>query len=339
MIRPAAIFAWFTMLLAQAIAPAFKTAGLSVGNLIDYVDLLAGVSSHMLALVCSGLCIVLLIGVGRDTRVSLVARVLLVAQTTIVLVLAVPASRFRLSAFACLFLGLIACSATLIAAFEGLREARSRALGMIMGLMGLAGTTRIVSAGLVSIFSVAQATEFSPMSNALATASVFIHGLAVFIALAWLASRKRKTVSFSTMAALCFTMLIVWAARSGTQSNAPNLMVLAARFQDQLLPLPRSVFPRVVDGFVVILGPVAAFATLFARKQMVTVVGALVLTLVAGPTLDVPGRALIMILAALATSMAAHDDKGMWEALMGKRLEEPNDSSNLSQAQRSVEKV
>jgi hypothetical protein len=307
------------MLLAQAIAPAIKTAGLSLGRFIDHVDLAASIASHMLALTVSALCIGLLLTVGRDTRVSIVARVLLVAQSTIVLVLAVPASRFRLSSFACFFLGAVTCSAAIIAAFEGLRETRSRALGLVLGVIGLAGAARVVSAGLVAIPSVTQATRLVPFSNVLATASVILHGAALMLALAWLASRRRSTVSVGTVFALTTAMLLTWAA-AGAQPSAPTWQIFVARFQDHLIPSPVSLLPRVIDGFVAVLGPCVAIAALLSRRQMGTVVGAMVLALTAGTMVDVPGHALIMVLASLATVLAARDEQGMWEALMGKRL-------------------
>lgn len=332
LIRPAAVLALFAMLLAQGLSPAVKTAGLAVGRLIDYIDVAAGISSHLLALMASAMCIGLLLIVGRDPRVSIVSRVLLVAQTTVVLVLAVPASRFRLSPFACFFLGIVACSAAISGAFEGLREPRSRALGIVLGLTGLAGTARVVSAGLIAIPSAEQATRLLPLSHVLSTASVIIHALALLVTLAWLGSRKRKTISIGTMFALATAMFVTWAAASGAKPNAYGWMVFAARFQDQLIALPLSALPRVVDGFVAVLGPIVAAAALMNRGQMATVVGSVALALTAGTVVDVPGHALIMALAALSTALAAHDEQGMWEALMGKRLS-PSAGQNAGPAE------
>lgn len=334
LIRPTAALALFTMLLAQGVAPSIKTAGLAVGRVIDYVDLAAGISSHLLALTVSALSIGLLLIVGRDPRVSLVSRVLLVAQTTIVLVLAVPAARFRLSPFACFFLGIVACSAAMAGAFEGLREPRTRALGMMLGLIGLAGTTRVVSAGLVAIPSAAQAAKLAPLSNGLATGSVLLHGVALMIALAWLASRRRKTVSVGSMGALITAMAVTWIAGSGAQLNAPPWMIFAARFQEQLIPLPLSGFPRVIDGFVAVLGPIVAVTALLSRRQVGTVIGAVTLALTAGTVVDVPGHAIVMVLAALTTALAAHDEQGLWEALMGKRLDgKPSDAARRTESE------
>lgn len=321
LVRPTAVLAIVAMLLAQAVAPSVKTAGLQVGKLIDHLDLAAGIASHMLALTASALCIGLLLVVGRDTRVSLVSRVLLVAQTTIVLVLAVPASRFRLSPFACFFMGIVTCSAAMAGAFEALREPRSRALGMVLGLVGIAGTTRVVSAALVALPPVSQATRLAPLSNALATGSVLLHGIGLLVALAWLASRRRKTVSAGTIAALVVAMFVSWAAATGVQPNAPTWTVFLARFQEHLTPLPFSALPQQVDGFVAVLGPIVAIAVLFSRRQMATVVGGVSLALTAGTVVDVPGHGIVMVLAALTAALAAHDDQGMWEALMGKRLD------------------
>lgn len=319
-VRPAAVLALVAMVLGQGIAPATKSAGLALGRAIDHIDLVASISSHLLALTASALSIGLLLVVGRDTRVPLVARVLLVAQSTIVLVLAVPASRFRLSPFACFFLGAVTCSAAMIAAIEGIRETRSRALGLVLAILALGAAARVTSAGLVAIPSLTQAARLAPLSTGLATASVVVHGVGLFVALSWIASRRRSTVSVGTFAALVVSMLVTWAA-SGVHAQAPTWVVFAARLQDHLVAMPMSALPRVVDGFVAVLGPVVAIVALTMRRQVATMVGALALVLTAGTMVDVPGHALIMVLGSLATVLAAHDDQGMWEALMGKRLE------------------
>jgi len=339
LIRPTAVLALVTMVLAQGVAPAMKTAGLQVGRLIDHIDFVSRFGSHLLALTASALCIGLLLIVGRNPRVSLVSRVLLVAQTTIVLVLAVPASRFRLSPFACFFMGIVACSAAMAAAFEGLREPRSRALGLVLGLVGLAGTSRVTSAALVALLSPAQAARLAPLANALATASVLLHSVCLLVALAWLASRRGKTVSPGTMVALIATMILAWAAASGAQPNAPSWMVFTARLQEQLTALPLSAFPQLVDGFVALLGPVVAVAVLVSRRQMGTVTGGIALALTAGTLADVPGHALVMVLAALATVLAARDEQGMWEALMGKRLERQASTDPPAAPQAPAEKA
>ena len=321
LVRPTALLALLAMLLAQAVGPAVKTAGLQVGKLIDHLDLAAGIASHMLALTASALSIGLLLIVGRDTRVTLISRVLLVAQTTIVLVLAVPASRFRLSPFACFFMGIVTCSAVMAGAFEALREPRSRAMGLMLGLIGIAGTTRVVSAALVALPSASQVVKLASLTQALSTASVLLHAIGLLVALAWLASRRRKTVSVGTLTALVAAMFVSWAAAAGVQPEASTWMVFAARFQEHLTPLPFSILPAEVDGFVAVLGPIVAFAALLARRQMATVVGGVSLALTAGTVVDVPGHAIVMVLAALTAALAAHDEQGMWEALMGKRLQ------------------
>ena len=320
LVRPMAVLALFAMLLAQSVAPALKGTGLGLGKVIDAIDLVASVSSHMLALATSALCIGLLLIVGRDSRVSLVSRVMLVAQTTIVLVLAVPASRFRLSPFACFFLGIVACSAALSGSIEGLKEPRSRAAGLVLLLMGFAAASRVVSAALIVIPSLEQAERFTPLSTLLATVSVAIHGLAILVALAWFASRNRRTVSMGTLFALAASMLLAWAFLRADQPNPSTWIVFLGRMVDQLTPLPTSLLPKIAEGLVGALGPVVAIVALTTRKQMATVIGAIALTLTAGTVADVPGRALILVLAALAVTLGSRDEYGMWEVITGKKL-------------------
>jgi hypothetical protein len=186
-----------------------------------------------------------------------------------------------------------------------------------------------VSAGLVAIPSATQATTFVQLSSILATASVIAHGASLMFALAWLALRRRNTISIGTLLTLTAAMLITWAA-AGAHPNAPMWQVFAARLQDRITPLPASLLPHAVDYFIATLGPCVAFAVLLSRRRISTVVGAMVLALTAGTMVDMPAHALIMILASLATVLAAHDEHGMWEALMGKRLEKPEKVAELA---------
>jgi hypothetical protein len=330
LVRPAAALALVAMLLGQAVVPAVKSVGLA--SLIEPLDLVANISSHLLAFTATALSIGLLLVVGRDPRVSLVARVLLVAQAVIVLVLAVPASRFRLSSFACFFLGAVACSAAMVAAIEGIRETRSRALGLVLAILGIAAAARVTSAGLIVIPSLPQAERLMSLSTSMATGSVVLHAISLFVALSWIAARRRSTVSFGTFLALLGAMVVTWGA-AGVHPRSPLWAVFFARLQDHLMPAPLSLLARSVDGFVVVLAPLVAFTALLMRRQMGAVVGALALVLTAGTAVDIPGRALIMVVGAVATVLAARDEQGMWEVLMGKRWEPAKPSSeNMGQA-------
>jgi hypothetical protein len=104
------------------------------------------------------------------------------------------------------------------------------------------------------------------------------------------------------------------------RANSGAGVVFLSRLVDELTAAPRSLLPRAADAFVAVLGLLAAMTALLARRQMATVVAALALSLTAGTRIDVPGHALIFVLGALVAAIAARDEHGMWESLVGHRL-------------------
>lgn len=318
-VRWVAVLAWVAAVMAQGVAPALKASGVATPWLIEGTDIVGSVGSQLLVLVATVVAAWMVSTVGRDTRISLVARIALVAQTTIVVVLAAPSARFVLLPFACFFLGLVTCSVALVASFEALRQSRSRALAMVLGLVAIAALPRVLAVSMLAMMSPSKAQSFAGLASILVTLSVVVHGIAQLIAVAWFASRRKTTVSLATMAVLVATMAMVWIS-VGVQSNSPQWQVFISRTVEFMTPLPLSSLMASVDGFVAMLGPCAAVAALLSRGQMAAVVGGFSLVLTAGTRLDVPGHALTMLLASLAAVLAARDDVGMWETLLGQRL-------------------
>lgn len=319
LVRWVAVLAWVAMVVAQAVAPALKASGVATQWLIEGADMVGSVGSQLLVLVATIVAAWMVFTVGRDTRMSLVARIALVAQTTIVVVLAAPSARFVLLPFACFFLGLVTCSVAIVASFEALRQSRSRALAMVLGLVAIAALPRVLAVSMLAMTSPSKAQSLAWLASALVTLSVVVHGVAQLIAIAWFASRRKKTVSFATMAVLVVVMAMVWIS-VGAQPNSPQWQVFVSRIVEFMTPSPQSSLSASVDGFVAMLGPCAAVAALLSRGQMAAVVAGFSLVLTAGTRLDVPGHALTMLLASLAAVLAARDDVGMWETLLGQRI-------------------
>jgi len=320
LIRPMALLALVAMLLAQSVAPALKGVAMGMDRMIDVFDVVAGVGSHLLAIATTAIAIGLVLLIARDGRVNLVVRVLLIAQTTVVLVLGVPAARFRLSAFACFFLGLVACGLALVAAVEGMREPRSRAAGLVLGATAVAALMRMVPAAILSLSDGSRAESFAPVASWLATGSVLLFGASVFVTLAWVAARGRKLVSPVSLLALGSATMLAWGALRGARPHASSWSLFLARAMDELATDPGSLLPPVVEHFIIGLAPITALAVLASRRQIPSVVGALALTVTAGAAPDIPGRALILTIAALSVVLASRDDHGMWAALIGHPL-------------------
>ncbi len=322
LMRPMAILCLVAMVLARVIAPGLKGIAPGLGRLIDVIDVTAGISSHILALTTSAASIGVLVLIARDTRMSKAARILLVVLAALVLVLAVPASRLRLSAAACFLVGMIASLLALIASAQGIREPRSRALGFVLGAVGLASCLRIVAAGLVAFPSGDTLQRLAFPAMAIAALSMLVHSGALVLTLAWLASRRRMVVSPTTLGALAISVIVSHGASVGAQPNATPWNLFCLQASDRLISQPSPPLPLAVLCFVALLGPALALGALLTPRQVPTVTAGLAMALTAGVLLDSPAHALMMTMAALATVIASRDDRGMWETLVGRPLKE-----------------
>jgi len=320
LIRPIAVLAVFSMILAQAVAPAIKGVAMGLGRLIDTIDVAAGVGSHLLAIGTTALSIGLVLLIARDKRIHILARILLIAQTAVILILGVPAARFRLSAFACFFIGLVACGLAFVAASEGMRQPRSRAAGLVLAMTAIAALVRMIPAALLALSDPARAARWTSMASALSTFSAVMFGGAVFVTLAWLASRAKRMVSPGSLFVMVGALSLTWGAVRGTRPQAPSWALFLSRAVAELTPEPLSRLPQFAEAFLVGLAPLTALAVLLSPRQIPAVAGALALTLTAGAVPDVPGRALILALASLSVVLASRDDRGMWAALIGHPL-------------------
>jgi len=317
---PMAVLAFVSLLLARVVGPGLKGLSSGMGRYIDAADVIAGVSSHVLALTISAMSIGALLVVVRDSKVSIVVRTLLVGLSSLVLILGIPASRFRLSPVACFVIGVMASMLAILGAIQGITTARSRALGVVLGITGLGALQHVFAAGIAALAPEAAAAQWAPLSNALASASTFFLGSAQLVSLLWLASRRRTLTPPSTMLALAGSVLCTYAAALGQKHNASPFLVFLSQGFEHLPAAPYPNFPHSVLIFFAVLGLALALAAMLTRRQLPAVIAGFALTLVAGISLDTPAHALIITMATFSTVLASRDEKGAWETLMGRRL-------------------
>jgi hypothetical protein len=318
LVRPTAAFAVVAMLLGRAAAPALQGLAPGLQRVVEATDFAAGTLSHLLALLVSALCIGVLLSVVRFERVSLVTRVLLVALTGLVLFACMWAARARLPPVGSLVVGCLSGAVAGVGTVEALRQPRTRAIGVVLGLTALAALVRVLAAGVLALLPEPKALAFSPAASVLATCSSVLHLLALLVALVWIATRRRTVAPPSTMLSLALAVLASWAAAKGARAAASVGYLFVARALERLTPSPTPALHPAVVTFVAALGPVLAGGAVLTPRQIPSVTGALALALVGGVLLDAPAHALIVTLASLAAVLASRDDRAMWEALLGR---------------------
>lgn len=315
LIRPLAVLAIVAIVLARAVTPALKGTFSGIDRLIRWADVAAGLLSQGLAFALTALAIGALLVVGRDRKVSVVARSLLVPQTMLVLFFGIWATRNTVGNPGVMLLGMVAVSVSTIGAIEGLRQARTRALGVVLGLTSLAGFAHLLAA--VVAWRTPDSARFAA---ALGSFSLFIHAIALLVALVWLASRRRSVLPPATMISLVVSVLVTWAAAKGTLMSAAPGWVFAARAMERLTPTPAPGLPASFAIFLSALAPALAIGALATRRQIPTIIGSLALALTAGVLVDAPLQAMMLTTASLGTVLASRDERGMWEALLGRPL-------------------
>jgi hypothetical protein len=315
LIRPIAVLGLVALVLGRVMAPALKGAFNGIDSFIWYADKLAGMTSQGLAFAVTALSIGALLLIARDPRVSLLVRALLVPQTVLVLFLGIWATRKALPNAGVVLVGLLASSAAMIGAIQGMFQPRTRAVSVVLAITGLAGLLHVASA------TVMLRSAGSPaLAAAVSSLAVLVHGMALLIALVWLATRRRTILPPATMGALGASVLLTWAAARGANAAAANGWAFAWRAIETLLPSPTPSLPAAIAMFLGVLSPALAVAAIATRRQIPSVIGALTLTLLAGLLVDAPVQAMILTLASLSTVLASRDERGMWETLIGRPL-------------------
>ena len=316
LIRPVAVLGVVALVLGRVIAPALKGAFVGIDAFIRYSDLAAGILSQGLAFAVTALCIGALLVIARDRQVSMVVRAMLLPQTALVLLLGIWATRKPLPNLGLVLIGLMASISALFGALPGFRHTRTRALAVVLPGTGLASLVHVAGA-----LSALRGSSLAAMSSGFSSLAMVLHALAMLVALVWLASRRRTIIAPATMTVLIVSVALTWAASKGSQPGASAGWAFIWRALDNLLPRPLPTLPASMAIFLSLLSPGLAVAALATRRQIPSVIGALALTLLAGILADAPVQAMILTLAALCTVLASRDDRGMWEALLGRPLQ------------------
>jgi hypothetical protein len=315
--RQVAAVAAVAFILGRAVAPALRGAREGLDRVIAYADLVGAFTSYLFAFAGLSALILEIMLTFRERRFGPVYRV---AATMLgVCVISIVARAFlqplpeSASVVAALASGVLA----LLASREAIKVPRTRALGVLL-LSAAAAALLHLGASLTAWYAGERALYgLAVFARVLATASVFFDTLALLTAFVWLATRPQRATVWTARVALFVGCLIAaGAARSGGRENAPLWELVAYRAVDRLLPLPTAYVWLPYRFVLEASAPLLGVAALMARGQMGAIAGSVALVLFARPTTDVPLSALALALAAIATPIAARDDRGMWAVLM-----------------------
>lgn len=314
-VRPLAAFAVIAMLLGRVIGPSVRGLAVGLGRTGDVLELAGAAMSQFFLIVATVGAMALGLSALRAGLPSIV-RFGAVFATGLVVLVTLSASASRVPEASLVLVGGVACALALLAAWDTMRAPFARATAVMLGLLGLGALMRVVSVLIVMREGVASAA-LARMARGVSTVGLLLDGAAMIVAVGVVSSRGKKLTSPATLVALAAALFATRQALAGTSVDAAAMSVLLSRAAKNLILRPEPLVSPVIATFVAFAAPALAVAALSTRTLTPALSGAIALLLVARGAPDVPLCALALVIASLATVLAARDHRGLWAALAG----------------------
>jgi len=308
-VRPLAAYGVASMLCGRALGPSARGLGVGLGRLGEMIELTGAIASQFF-LVLATVGTLALGFVALRSRLSSLVRFSMIGVGILVVFATLSASASRLPPASLLLVGGASCLFALIAAWDTRSTPFARVASSLLALLSFGGIARLVSVLLVMPGVVPE--RVTAVARGAATAGLVFDGLAMVIAVGFVASQGRKTLSPTTLLALGVALFATRYAIAGTSDDAGAVSVLLSRSAQAMTLRPEPFFTAPVTTFVAFAAPMIAIAAVTTRTLTPALQGAIALLLVARGAPDVPLCALTFTLASIATVLAARDHRGLW---------------------------
>lgn len=307
-VRPVAVLAVVATVLGRALVPAMRGVVGGEGPWLDRLEVLSALASQLMLVTLATLLVAITFSVLRLTRLPLAYRLGATALAGVVLGLAMPASVARLGPTFSSILALAAIAAAMLGTAQALVAPHTRAAGVLLGLMAIGALTRQVAWGMAIAGGEKAFVRVAMAARGVATGALVIEGIAVGVAMLWLATRQRRIASIGTSVALMIALLGSWIGeRIDLVAASPWKLAFARAVNRLVSPPPPLLIGSPVRLFVATLAVSLAAAAVLTRRETPAIVGTLALVLLAGVDADIPLCALSLAVASLAAALAAHD--------------------------------
>ncbi len=290
--------------LGRGVAPALR--GLVSERVVHPVEVIAAFVSQGLLFALVGALVITTSAMLRLPRLPLFYRMVVTALGGIALGLAVPASRAKLGSEFSAVLGTVAALASLAGAAQAFTGRATGVLGVALALGAAGALTRQAAWGLAQLGGQRASESLATMARGVALGAMLLQVLLVTVGLGWLATRRPRWVSIATVGCSMAGLAVAWSVERIDQSLALAPLV-AGRAALLQLSVPMPPAPLGLRIFLGVTAQMLAFLAVCSRRESPAVVGSLALVLVAGLDLDVPLCALGATVAALTSTLAAHD--------------------------------
>ena len=318
LVRAAALIAVLAAAVGVVIARGLE------GNVGDRVvapaEKVAATLAYFMGAVLVGLIVWGAFETVRIKRALLATRIVVVAGSAFGVAMVTLSIQYRLPWGASVLLCVATALATLASGINALRAPHTRAVGVVLGILGIAALARLTA------WEIATSAGDSPLQNehvltasrAFVTAGVVLEGLAQLIAAAWLGTRSKAWGQLLSSIAILCAFVITWGVAQGASSGVLWQQVVRRALGDAMgNPPPFGL--NAVAVFLASAGILLALVAAVQPGQVVVVVSVLSLALVSRGTFDVPLRALAALAASHWLTIAMGDDRAMWRVLLESR--------------------
>jgi hypothetical protein len=313
-VRPIAAFALIATILGRAVGPSIRGVAVGLGRVSETFERIGAAVSQMFLIAATVFAMALGLTALR-TRLPAHVRYGGIVAGGVVILVTMSAAASPVPGPSSVLIGAAASALALVAAVDAMRAPFARAAAIALGLVGLEGLFRIAAVLLAMRDAGAMQARAVSAAGVLATVGLVLGCGAMVMAVGYIASRTKKLTSPATFVAMAFALIGTRQALAGAHDDAGALSILLGRATRALMLRPEPLGPTTLITFLVLLAPALAVAVLATRALMPALGGALALALLAHGAPDVPLCALALVIASLATALAARDQRGFWASI------------------------
>lgn len=305
-LRTVAALACVATVLARALGPAMR--GVLADGWVARVGAVGAFLSQALLIGVTGLLLSVTFALLRVSTVPIAFRLLATAVAGVVLGLSAPSSSAKLSPEFSLALAAAASVAGLLGTTQALASPRTRAVGVVLGVTSLGAITKLVGEGLLHLGNLDSRPRLAIIGATIEAGALVTQGIALAVALLWLATRKGRVASVWTTFAMAFAMVGSWLVERGVSVPGSVLRAIIGRATLSLIA-PGAVGMVGLRAFFAVLSLSLGVVAAFSRGASPQVLAVLSFSLLCGIDADIPLCALFLTLAALAVALVAHLDE------------------------------
>jgi hypothetical protein len=286
---------------------------------VEIVDRAAAVFSYAMCGMLTALLFAGAVEIARDVRLGGPARVVVVGASGMAIALAAPAIAIRIHPGSAVMLAIASMAIACAGTWYGVRAPHTRAVAVVLGLTTLAAMTRLGAWELSTAAGEQASPQLYNFSRGVATFSVLLEGFGQLVAAAWLGLRGRVEGRLASNVAIILAFVVTWGAARGSASSAPPWQAILHASLANAAGEPPPFALGAVATFLVSGGILLALVAALQRAQVVAVISALSLSLVARAAFDVPLRGLSASAAGVWLLVAMGDQRAMWRSLVLQR--------------------